>query len=89
LSKTYSSHGLSDSGGNSDGVASTRVASSAVTRASRAGGGGNLNESDSLSLGRMASGSYSVSGVFGRLGLVIASLTRLGDLGIGTSLGLY
>jgi hypothetical protein len=83
IESTYSSHGLGDSGSNSNGLASTGVAASTVARSSRAGGGGNLDESDSLSLGGVEGRGKSVSGV-----LVVASLAGLGNGGLGASAGL-
>jgi hypothetical protein len=76
IGSTYSSHSLSDSGGNSNWLAGTGVAASA----SLARGGGNLNKSDSLSLGGVESRGDSVGGVLSRLGS--------GNLGVGAGLSL-
>lgn len=91
---TYSSDSLGDSSSDGNGAASTRIATStvsrSVTRASRAGAGGNLNNSDSLCLGGVEGVGSGLGGVLGRLGLVITNLAGLSDAGLrsSTSLGL-
>ena len=99
MSSTYSSHGFSDSSGNSNGGASTGttagtratagVGATAGIRATAGstGGSGNLNESDGLGLGAVDSGGPSGGGVLSG----VSDRGTSGVCGGGTSarLGLY